>query len=151
MVKKIISGGQTGGDRGGLEAGKRLGLQTGGTAPKGYKTENGSDPSLKNFGLIEHESSNYRYRTIENVKNSDGTIWFGKTDSPGAILTINSAKRLNRQLMINPTIELFKRFVEQKNIEILNVAGNRASKFPGIQEYVQNFLITALGDKNDVD
>lgn len=38
---KIISGGQTGIDRLGLEVGKELGLETGGTTTPGYYTENG--------------------------------------------------------------------------------------------------------------
>ena len=48
---KIISGGQTGIDRMGLEVARELGLPTGGTAPKSYWTENGADPSLAAFGL----------------------------------------------------------------------------------------------------
>ena len=36
-LRKIISGGQTGVDRAGLEAGKKLNLETGGTAPKPQK------------------------------------------------------------------------------------------------------------------
>lgn len=48
---KIISGGQTGIDRLGLEVGKELGLETGGTTTPGYYTENGRDESLKDFGV----------------------------------------------------------------------------------------------------
>ncbi len=40
-VVRIISGGQTGADRAGLEAGKLLGVATGGTAPANFLTENG--------------------------------------------------------------------------------------------------------------
>lgn len=50
---KIISGGQTGIDRLGLEVGKELGLETGGTTTPGYYTENGRDESLKDFGVTE--------------------------------------------------------------------------------------------------
>jgi hypothetical protein len=55
MIEKLISGGQTGADRAGLEAAKALGIATGGTAPKGWRIENpdgtsGSDPSLAEFG-----------------------------------------------------------------------------------------------------
>ena len=37
---KIISGGQTGVDRLALDVAKSLNIATGGTAPKGYLTEN---------------------------------------------------------------------------------------------------------------
>jgi hypothetical protein len=47
MLTKIISGGQTGSDQGGLEAGQKLGLETGGWIPKGWLTEIGANPELK--------------------------------------------------------------------------------------------------------
>ena len=47
MIKKIISGGQTGADRGGLLAGRHLGIETGGTAPPDFITEVGVDDSLR--------------------------------------------------------------------------------------------------------
>lgn len=63
LVEKIISGGQTGADRGGLEAARTLGIPTGGTAPRGYLTETGPDESLREFGLTESKSSAYVVRT----------------------------------------------------------------------------------------
>jgi len=45
ILHKIISGGQTGADRAGLVVGKSLGLEIGGTAPKGWKTEESSEES----------------------------------------------------------------------------------------------------------
>jgi len=44
-LEMVISGGQTGADRGGLIAAKELGIPTGGTAPLGYKTEAGMKKS----------------------------------------------------------------------------------------------------------
>lgn len=80
---KIISGGQTGIDRLGLEVGKELGLETGGTTTPGYYTENGRDESLKDFGVTEISPELqagrkgrefYLPRTEQNVLNSDGTV-----------------------------------------------------------------------------
>ena len=45
-IKKIISGFQTGADIGGILAAKRLGLETGGTMPKGFRTEDGPRPEF---------------------------------------------------------------------------------------------------------
>lgn len=57
MLTKIISGGQTGADEGGLEGARLLGIPTGGTAPKGYRTENGPNLTLRDtYGLVEHWS-----------------------------------------------------------------------------------------------
>lgn len=41
ILKKIISGFQSGSDIGGIKAGKTFGLETGGWMPKGFLTENG--------------------------------------------------------------------------------------------------------------
>lgn len=145
MINKIISGGQTGADVAGLEAGRILKLETGGTAPNGFRTETGSNPALKElYGLIEHENYNYRSRTIENVKNSDATIWFGNESSPGGKLTINSCKKFGKPYIINPTKEAFIRWINWNNIVVLNVAGNRESTNPGIFEKVKNFLVDTL-------
>lgn len=87
---KIISGGQTGIDRLGLEVGKELGLETGGTTTPGYYTENGRDESLKDFGVTEISPELqagrkgrefYLPRTEQNVLNSDGTVVSPEFDS----------------------------------------------------------------------
>lgn len=128
MVKKVISGGQTGADRFGLEIAKELGIETGGTAPKSYKTENGCDNTLKNFGLVEDTSYDYNPRTEKNIINSDGTVIFGNIKSAGTKLTINLLEKHGKKYIDNPTIEKLKEFITENNIEVLNVAGNRASK-----------------------
>ncbi|KAL6067628.1 Molybdenum carrier, variant 4 [Balamuthia mandrillaris] len=63
-VVKIISGGQTGADRAGLEAGRLLGIATGGTAPSNFLTERGPDQTLKRlFGLTADGDLSYAART----------------------------------------------------------------------------------------
>lgn len=149
-LEKIISGGQTGADRAGLEAAKFLGIPTGGTAPKGWRIcledgSNGSDPSLADFGLVEHTSHEYRPRTIANVKNSDGTVWFGFADSPGGILTINTAVKSNKPFVINPSPEELRSWIAKNNIKILNVAGNRKSaQNPDIYDRTFRTLVDAM-------
>jgi predicted Rossmann-fold nucleotide-binding protein len=128
MLKKVISGGQTGIDRIGLEAAKECNIETGGVAPRYYRTESGNDYNLKLLGLTEHTSYNYEPRTEDNVVNSDGTVVFGNTDSAGSKLTIRFLYKHNKPFILNPTSETLKMFIEEKNIEVLNVAGNRLSK-----------------------
>lgn len=110
---KIISGGQTGIDRLGLEVGKELGLETGGTTTPGYYTENGRDESLKDFGVTEISPELqagrkgrefYLPRTEQNVLNSDGTVYFSTDeDSAGRIATQRFAKQHNKPFLLNPT------------------------------------------------
>lgn len=151
MLTKIISGGQTGADRGGLEAAKRLGLLTGGTAPKGYRTENGPDLSLKDFGLTQHSSAQYPPRTEENVKNSDGTIIFSiALRSQGSEITAKLCKKHGKPFLAihdnnNPAaVHAIKVFIVLHQIKILNIAGNRESLWPGIKENVIETLVKAL-------
>ena len=64
MLKKIISGGQTGADKAGLEAALVMKYKTGGFCPKGYLTESGNDISLKKLGLKQVRTPRYEERTI---------------------------------------------------------------------------------------
>ena len=128
MIERIISGGQSGIDRLGLEVAQQLNIPTGGTAPKSFRTENGSDFSLKEFGLVEDFSYNYNSRTEKNVVNSDGTVIFGNISSPGSKQTIFLLKKHKKEYLTNPTSTELKEFVIENDIKILNVAGNRASK-----------------------
>lgn len=150
-LTKIISGGQTGADFGGLEAGKILGIETGGTAPKGYKTERGTNMILlSGFNLRESNSSDYKQRTKQNIQDSDGTVIFGDSNSAGSALTLNLCKLLNKPWCLIPLdmeskeIDDFLTWIGIWNIQVLNVAGNRESVKPGIQYRVQAFLYKAL-------
>lgn len=129
-LRKVISGGQTGADRTGLECGREMGLETGGTAPLHFRTETGRDPSLKVFGLVESPYESYPPRTEQNVKDSDVTLWFGNTNSPGYYCTLNACKRHKKELVANPSAERMREIALA--YEVVNVAGNRASTNPDV-------------------
>lgn len=75
LLEAVISGGQTGSDQAGIRAARRLGLATGGYAPRGWRTLDGPAPWLgTEFGLVEHWSSDYPPRTASNVHDSDATV-----------------------------------------------------------------------------
>ena len=138
-LRKVISGGQTGADRTGLECARALGLETGGTAPKGYRTERGPDVSLKDFGLQESDFPSYPYRTRLNVLNSEATLWFGNEHSPGYWCTKKNADQYVRPFWINPTPAQMEAIAEE--YEVVNVAGNRLSKNPGVVQLVKNAFV----------
>ena len=133
---KIISGGQTGSDLGGLEGAKKAKLETGGMAPHGYRTENGPNLELHTvYGLKESDRSNYNYRTQQNIKNSDGTVIFAKNvASPGTHLTITICRGEKKPYICNPSVNELQGFCNYHNVQVLNVAGNRESVAPGIQK-----------------
>jgi hypothetical protein len=145
MVEKIISGGQTGADRGGLLAARLLGIPTGGTAPKGWITERGPDPELGTvYGLVESTSSLYTPRTRQNVLDADGTVIFGNIGSRGSAQTLAIARGLGRPVIVNPSVNALRKWISVNNIKVLNVAGNRESRNPGLQAKVVSFLTHAL-------
>lgn len=153
MLKKIISGGQTGADFAGLLAGAALGIETGGTAPKGwriqtYEGREGSDPRLKLFGLTEHKSRDYPPRTRSNAQCSDGTVWFGWEYSPGGKLTIGTCQKHRKPYILNPRSGDLALWIELNRIEVLNIAGNRYSpENPDIEQRVYDYLMQELGGK----
>jgi hypothetical protein len=146
-LTKIISGGQTGADQAGLRVAKALKISTGGWIPKGYKTEEGERPSLGlKYGLKETDTGDYPKRTWLNVQNSDGTLIFAEKESRGSILTQNVCRKLRKPYWINPTVDEIRMFVNEHDISVLNIAGNRESVCPGIGERVEGLLMRAIKD-----
>jgi hypothetical protein len=97
-VTCIVSGGQTGADRGGLDAAIALQIDHGGWCPAGRRAEDGPIPSL--YGLRETLSSNYAVRTQLNVRDSDGTVVFTLGAAcRGSALTIECARKLSRPVL----------------------------------------------------
>ncbi len=151
MIEKVISGGQTGADQGGLEGARTAGVGTGGTAPLHFTTEAGSKLELlRGYGLRESARVSYSFRTKENIMNSGGTAIFGNMSSPGSALTLRLCKTYSRAVIINPTFFELVVFVELNDIRVLNIAGNRESVNPGIQsrvsEIVREALLTMKGE-----
>ena len=143
---KVISGGQTGSDLGGLEGAKLANVETGGHCPAGYRTENGQNLELKEkYNLTATLVANYNYRTKKNIDNSDGTAIFAdKITSGGTVLTINTCREMNKPYICNPTVDELVGFISFHKISTLNVAGNRESVAPGIQEKVKEIVYQAL-------
>lgn len=93
---KVISGGQTGVDIAGLRAAQCLGIPTGGTAAKGWKTLAGPRPQLQQFGLTE-ATGGYAYRTRKNVQDSSATLVLALNfESSGTKLTLETAHDLGK-------------------------------------------------------
>ena len=45
-------------------------------------------------------TKSYPERTVQNVMDSDGTLWFGSIDSPGAKTTLGACERLHKPVML---------------------------------------------------
>lgn len=148
--KKIISGGQTGADIGGLVAAEKLGIPTGGVAPGGWKTEAGPQPILgARFGLTEATTADYLVRTRLNVEDSDATLIFCRKLEGGSKQTERLAIRLKKPFcVVDPWSKYAVRRVQEflclVQPQRLNIAGRRESKEPGIAKQVCNVIVQAI-------
>lgn len=143
-LRKIISGGQTGADRGALDAALEAGFPCGGWCPEGRKAEDG--PIDARYPVQVLPGAGYRKRTIRNIQDSDGTVIFcGGQPIGGSALTFDQCKRLGKPCLVIDTRELtpsraaetLVEALELHHIQVLNVAGASESRTPGIQAYVR--------------
>lgn len=144
-LRQIISGGQTGVDRGALDAAMELGLEHGGSCPAGRRAEDGVIP--ERYVLEEHTSAKYPPRTAKNVCDADATLILvsGKRVTPGTRLTAKIAHErgkpwLAADLTKPDHLSKVVEWLREIDPEILNVAGPRESKFRGIQETTSTFV-----------
>lgn len=146
ILETVISGLQTGVDQMGLQVARELRYKTGGTCPKGFRTDAGPAPELAAlYGVQEHKwSSGYGPRTKQNVYDSDGTVWFGVTTSPGYTCTANAAHDHHRQWIENPTVAELQAFLIEHEIVVLNVAGNRLRTHPESADRARVVLLGGL-------
>ena len=72
---RIVSGGQTGVDRAALDAALLCGASCGGWCPAGRRAEDG--PIADRYPLTETASSDYKERTVANVRDSEATLILG--------------------------------------------------------------------------
>lgn len=156
-VHTIISGGQTGADRGGLDAAAVLGLKRGGMAPAGWRSEDGAIPERYRACMMQSASAAYPVRTRSNVEASSGTliVSFGPlaTES-GSMLTAKLARQLTKpclHLWVWPDGHFhsvggarLREWLDGHAVTVLNVAGPRESKEPGIQAATCSALVAAL-------
>jgi hypothetical protein len=150
-LRKVISGGQTGADQGGLRIAKALGIPTGGWLPKGCITLDGPQPALlEEYNMQEHPKEGYALRTEANVRDSDGTIRFATNfKSPGEKCTlkaINWFKKPHIDVDLNdprPWHDVVF-WIAEHRIRTLNVAGNSEQTSPGIGDKVYEYLLDLL-------
>jgi len=147
-IEKIISGGQTGVDRAGLDVAMALGIPHGGWCPKGRKAEDGAIPA--NYQLRETPKTYYKQRTGWNVRDSDGTLIVTRgTPTGGTETTIKLAAAYGKpclvlDLLTSPTPEMVGTWVNDNEINVLNVAGPRESGCPGIHSQAKALLQRCL-------
>jgi hypothetical protein len=144
---KIVSGGQTGADRAGLDWAIAHQVGHGGWCPKGRRAEDGTVPTQ--YELTETPSAGYLQRTEWNVRDSDATIIFTLADklTGGSLKTAGFAAKLRKPYVhISPRVapKHLAQFLAEHSVRTLNVAGNRESVAPGIYDRILEVLSEAL-------
>lgn len=150
-INKIISGGQTGADRAALDFAIDHGIQHGGWCPKGRKAEDGA--IHLRYQLKEMATSDYLKRTKQNVADSDITLILniGELDG-GTLKTRLFAQQANKPCRIvqldekdiENQVEQLRDWLRATHGGILNVAGPRESKRPGIYRQSYDFFTHLL-------
>jgi hypothetical protein len=161
MIKKIVSGGQTGADRAALDFAIKMDLPHGGWVPKGRLAEDGPLPAK--YRVEEMPTDSYPERTEQNVIDSDGTliVSHGKLTG-GSKLTDDLAYKhkkpclnidLDETSVMEAASQVFD-WVLGNRIKVLNVAGPKESKDPTIYRAVIGLLKTiyfvAISEENIV-
>jgi hypothetical protein len=152
-LEKIISGGQTGADRAGLDAALKHNIETGGWCPAGRRAEDGIIPDR--YQLTETKTREYETRTRKNVRDSDGTLILNLGELGGGTLkTAEYAEKRGKPCLVVQLDDMTRQdlqkvtvWLKEQDISVLNVAGPRESKCPGIYQQSLDFLCGLFPDK----
>jgi hypothetical protein len=146
-IRRVISGGQTGVDRGALDAALEARFPCGGWCPSGRLAEDG--PIDARYPVVEMEQGGYEQRTRQNVLDSDGTaiIYFGEL-SGGTEFTLSQCMLQKKpytlidaaEISETSATELIVEFVRTHSVETLNVAGPRQSSAPEAHNYARRVI-----------
>jgi hypothetical protein len=146
-VATIISGGQTGADRGALDAAIELGIPHGGTCPKGRPAEDGTIPPK--YRLKESSSKDTAERTEANVQSADGTLicTFGRLTGASKI-TAEFGRRHGKPVLhldlnaeaTDYAVKCVREWLAEHDVKVLNVAGGRESESAGLHGAVKDLL-----------
>jgi hypothetical protein len=150
----IVSGGQTGADRAALDFAIDHDMPHGGWCPRGRPAEDGLIPPR--YQLKETASRKYSQRTEWNVRDSDATVVFSVGPNPagGTALTLAVARRLGKPCLhlcrqTSSVAEAAARllsFLDDHQVDRLNIAGPRASQEPDVAAFVRDVLQAALSN-----
>jgi len=144
---KIVSGGQTGVDRGALDAALAAEFPCGGWCPADRRAEDGSIP--ERYPLTPLAGAGYRERTRQNVIDSDGTaILFYDSLTGGTRLTRNLCARSKKPFIMldakqnteSTVVAAIVRFADDNHIGVLNVAGPRLSGWAEGQAFADRIV-----------
>jgi hypothetical protein len=167
---KVISGGQTGVDRGALDAAIELGVECGGWCPTGRLAEDGLIP--ERYPVVELGNGGYAERTAQNVADSDATLIIsngkpigGTRETMERCVEVKKPYLLLDHLLvtIDDGVELAFEFIRRRSSRastslgmtiVLNVAGPRASQWPegyALTYQIMSAILRRISGQNDAN
>jgi hypothetical protein len=153
IIKRIISGGQTGVDRAALDVALDRGIPCGGYCPAGRAAEDGAIP--RRYPLRETLGDDPAERTDWNVRDAQGTLIISPMPLEGgtALTQRRAMKLLKPSLVIDPidaqAALKVHAWLVREGITTINVAGPRESEHPGIGRQAYVLLDTLLDHDAD--
>jgi len=164
-IAKVVSGGQTGVDRGALAAALELGIAIGGWCPPDRASEDGTIPEAFPLQPTPEERSVHgaavprSQRTEWNVRDSDGTLIVSPSRAReldlGTRFTVECAQRLGRPLLIwyaddgFEAVEAIHRWLRAHRITVLDVAGPSERTAPGIGDFTHALMLRVLAPEDE--
>lgn len=152
LLTRIVSGGQTGVDRGALDAALERDFPCGGHCPAGRKAEDG--PISDRYPLVALDAGGYRERTVRNVVDSDATLilYWSVLEGGTEQTMLHCVRRQKPYKLIDASVvepgqaaALARAFVELNGIRVLNVAGPRESRWSGAHAYAREAISGLIG------
>ena len=149
----LISGGQTGADRAALDWAIANSIPHGGWCPCGRLAEDG-EIDIR-YHLRETPDADYLQRTEWNVKDSDATLIISLAPqlTGGSLATMELAATHDKPCLhlsglqdASDNAPQLAGFLRKNEVEVLNVAGPRASGEPEVAAFIQEIFNELLAN-----
>jgi hypothetical protein len=151
MIRKIISGGQTGVELAALDIAIKLGITHGGWTSRGKRNAEGLLPAL--YDLAETSSLGFQSAMENNVNASDGTLVISRDMKTARTRTaVQAALKQQRQFLhvdlaqysLFEAASLTASWLSQQQIKVVFITGLTASEDARIYQQTRQVLETAF-------
>lgn len=151
MLRKVVTGGQTGVDQAAWDVAIRLSLEQGGWVPEDGSNEDGPIPSRYRFERLDRGGRDERTR--RNVRDSDATLILSRgLPTGGSALTWEEARRMAKPVIVvdlgavdrGASVRRIRGFLREHRVGTLNVAGPPRSLDPDAGSLAEQLLLEVL-------
>ncbi len=151
LIRKILSGGQSGVEAGAMDLALKMGLECGGWMPRGYRFT--GEPPPVDYRLKETASSDFKEAVECNARDSNGTLLLTRgKKSARTKYAIQMALKHQKQLLHLDLAEypifeagsMISTWISMQFIKVVYVTGSSQDEDEDIYRMTQKALETAL-------